>query len=69
MIPGMPDDDHPTTEELRVVQLDKLQEERFNARKAEELEDRAAERAAGRRADKAAYLAEKLEEQGEALDQ
>jgi hypothetical protein len=60
----MPDDDNPTTQELRVVQLDKLEAEREKA----ETEDGPAERAAGRRADKAAYLAEKLEEQGEALD-
>jgi len=60
------DDDHPTTEELKVVQLDKLEEERAKAREAE---DAAEERAAGRRADKAAYLAEKLDQQAEALDE
>jgi hypothetical protein len=60
-------DDHPTTEELRVVQLDKLETERERADEAKEAEDRAAERAHGRRADRAAYLAEKLDEQGKAL--
>ena len=59
-------EDEPTTEELRAVQLDKLELEREKARAAEEP---AEERAAGRRADKAAYLAEKLDEQAEALDE
>ena len=65
-MPGAPDDP-PTTEELRVVQLDKLQEERSKAEEAEA--DVAAERAHGRRADRAAYLAEKLEEQGKAYEE
>jgi hypothetical protein len=60
------DDDDPTTEELRVVQLEKLESEQAKAREAQ---DPAEERAAGRRADKAAYLAEKLDEQEEAGDQ
>ena len=58
--------DQPTTGELRAIQVDKLEQERAKAREAEES---AAERAAGRRADKAAYLAEKLDEQAEALDE
>jgi hypothetical protein len=58
--------DQPSTEELRVVQLDKLRAEQAAA---EEADDTAEERAHGRRADKAAYLAEKLDEQSEALDQ
>jgi hypothetical protein len=58
--------DEPTTEELRAVQVDKLEEESERARDAA---DPAEERKAGRRADKAAYLAEKLEQQAEALDQ
>ena len=57
--------DQPTTEELRAIQVDKLEEERERARTAE---DKSAERAHGRRADKAAYLAEKLDEQAESLD-
>jgi hypothetical protein len=57
-------DDHPTTEELRAVQIEKAGEEDAKARAAEE---QAAERAHGRRADKAAYLAEKLDQQAEAL--
>ena len=58
--------DHPTTEELRAVQVEKVQDEQAKARTAE---DKAEERAHGRRADKAAYLAEKLDEQAESLDQ
>ena len=59
-------DDQPKTEELKALQVDKLAEERAKAREAE---DNAEERAHGRRADKAAYLAEKLDEQAEALDE
>lgn len=55
----MPDDE-PTTETLRLEQVRREQAELKRARDA----DRPAEeRAAGRRADKAAYLREKLEEQ------
>ena len=57
--------DDPTTEELRTVQVDKLRAERAAA---EDAADRAEERTHGRRADKAAYLAEKLDEQAEAHD-
>ncbi len=59
------EDDFPTTEELRAVQAEKAGEEDEKARTAEDL---AAERAHGRRADKAAYLAEKLDAQKRALD-
>ena len=55
--------DDPTTGELRAIQADREKEERSRAETAaEEAEARAAER----RADKAAYLREKLEEQEEA---
>ena len=57
--------DEPTTEELKAVQAEKLRAER---ERAEHAEDPAAERTHGRRADKAAYLAEKLQEQEEAED-
>jgi len=62
----MSGDDQPTTQELRAIQVDKLEEEKAKARTADE---QAEQRAAGRRADKAAYLAEKLDEQAEALDE
>jgi hypothetical protein len=58
-------DEEPTTEELRVVQVEKLEAEKAAA---EDAVDPAEERTHGRRADKAAYLAEKLDEQGEAHD-
>ena len=54
-------DDFPTTEELKAVQLDRLDEEREAA--ADEPPDDAAERTHGRRADKAKYLADKRAEQ------
>ena len=60
------DDDQPTTEELKAVQVEKLAEEEAKAR---ESADPAEQRAHARRADKAAYLAEKLDEQAEALDE
>jgi hypothetical protein len=59
-------DDDPTTEELRAVQADREERERERAAEAEEP---AEERAATRRAEKAAYLREKLEDQAEALDE
>jgi hypothetical protein len=62
----MSGDDQPTTQELKAIQVDKLEDEKAKARTAEE---QAEERAAGRRADKAAYLAEKLDKQAEALDE
>jgi hypothetical protein len=58
-------DDQPTTGELRAIQTDR---ERAEREQAVEAEDRSAERAHERRADKAAYLADKLAEQEEALD-
>jgi hypothetical protein len=58
-IDGMPDSE-PTTETLRVIQLEREQAERERAQRATTPGD---ERAAVRRADKAAYLREKLEEQ------
>lgn len=58
---GEPDDD-PTTQQLRVQQSAREREERAYAdRAASEPEQRAAQR----RADKAAYLQEKLAEQAE----
>ena len=62
-------DDQPTTQELKAIQVQRLDAERDAVEGAEEVGDDAAERAHGRRADKAAYLAEKLDEQAEALDQ
>ena len=56
--------DEPTTEELRALQRVRREEE---AERAEHAESPAEERTHGRRADKAAYLAEKLDEQAEAL--
>jgi hypothetical protein len=60
------DDDQPTTEELKAVQVEKAQAE---DRAAREARDDPEERTHGRRADKAAYLAEKLAEQEEAQDE
>jgi hypothetical protein len=62
----MSDDDFPTTEELKAVQVEKAAAEEEQAKSAD---DEAAERAHARRADKAAYLAKKLDEQAEALDE
>lgn len=56
------DDDNPTTQELRVQQSERERDERAHAeRAASEPEQRAAQR----RADKAAYLKDKLAEQAE----
>ena len=57
---AMAHDDEPTTETLR---LEQLQREQAELRRAQEADRPAEERAAGRRADKAAYLREKLDEQ------
>jgi hypothetical protein len=57
-------DDQPTTEELRALQIDRREEEREQADTAELP---AEERTHGRRAERAEYLAEKLDEQAEAL--
>ena len=65
----MPDDDFPTTEELRAVQVERSAVEKTDAMEAIEEGDDAANRAHGRRAEKAEYLAEKLGKQAEALDE
>ena len=60
------DDDEPTTETLRIEQDKREQAER----EREQQSATAAEaHAAGRRADKAAYLREKLDEQAEHPDE
>lgn len=59
------DDDEPTTETLRIEQ-----DKREQAEREREQQSAGAEaRAAGRRADKAAYLREKLDEQAEHPDE
>jgi hypothetical protein len=58
-------DDEPTTETLRLEQLRRELAERERSRQAATDQE---ERAADRRADKAAYLREKLEEQAEHPD-
>jgi hypothetical protein len=58
-------EDEPTTETLRRAQLRREQTERERAEQAVTPEE---EHAADRRADKAAYLREKLEEQAEHPD-
>jgi hypothetical protein len=55
--------DEPTTQELR---LDQIRKEREQRHAAESASEPAAARSAERRADKAAYLREKLEEQEDA---
>lgn len=57
-----PDDDNPTTQELRAVQADREVEER---ERAEQAPTDTEQLAAVRRADKAAYLKEKLDEQAD----
>jgi hypothetical protein len=59
------EDDPPTTEELRAVQRDREASERDAAHDAS---TEAGERAHRRRADKAAYLEERLAEQQRALE-
>ena len=59
----MPD---PKTDEMRLDQLEKAREER---KRAEEANEPSAEKAHERRADRAAYLREKLAERAEAEDQ
>lgn len=59
-------DDEPTTETLRIEQLRRELAERRRAGQASTEEE---ERAADRRADKAAYLREKLDEQAEHPDE
>jgi hypothetical protein len=58
-------DDDPTTETLRLEQVQREHDERERAERAP---NDAQERAAQRRADQAAYLREKLEEQAEHPD-
>jgi hypothetical protein len=58
------DDDNPTTGELRALQEDRADTERMNAIEASEPAEEHAHR---RRAEKAEYLAEKLDQQEEAL--
>ena len=56
------DPDHPSTEELRAVQAEREETER---NLAETAPDEPAERTHDRRAERAAYLREKLDEQAE----
>jgi hypothetical protein len=58
----MPD---PTTEGMRLDQIEKARQEK---RRAEEANDPSAEKAHERRADRADYLREKLAERAEAED-
>lgn len=57
--------DDLSTQELKAIQEERTEAEHKAAAQAPEP---AEERTHGRRADKAAYLAEKLEEQAESLD-
>jgi hypothetical protein len=54
--------EEPTTEQLRAIQSDRAQSEEQQASEAEEAAER---RTHARRADKAAYLRDKLAEQAE----
>ena len=64
--PALTRDDDPTTETLRLEQVQREIAERERAQTASTPVE---ERAAGRRADKAAYLKEKLEEQAQNPDE
>jgi len=57
--------DDPSTEELRTVQAQRERDERERAEQAEQTGEIPAVRAHERRADRAAYLREKLDEQAE----
>ena len=57
--------DDPSTEELRTVQEQRERDERERAAQAEQTGEIPAVRAHEARADRAAYLREKLEEQAE----
>lgn len=57
-----PDPDNPSTEELRAVQAEREEAEREQAERAADPRE---ERTHERRADRAAYLREKLDEQAE----
>ena len=59
-------DDDPTTEELRAVQAGREEVERERASEAADPDEAYA---AARRAEKAAYLRSKLEDQAEALEE
>jgi hypothetical protein len=59
-VPSAPDD--PTTQQLRAVQAEREQQER---ERAEQAPTDTEQLAAVRRADKAAYLKDKLDEQAE----
>jgi hypothetical protein len=58
-----PSDDEPTTQELRAIQAQRANDESELAETAEKPED---ERAHSRRAERAAFLRDKLDEQAEA---
>ena len=58
-------DDDPTTETLR---LEQIQREHAERERAQQAATKPEEQAADRRADKAAYLREKLDEQAEHPD-
>ncbi len=60
------DDDNPTTGELRALQEERADTERMQAIEAEAPAEEQAHR---RRAEKAEYLARKLDEQDEALSE
>jgi hypothetical protein len=60
----MPDDDIPT-EEMRAVQAERTEDERRRAAESEEPEE---VRTHERRAERAAYLREKLDEQAESQE-
>ena len=62
-MPGLPGD--PPTEELRAVQVDRERIEREAAAQAPDADEALAHE---RRADRAAYLRGKLEEQAESLE-
>ena len=62
----MPAPGDPPTEELKAIQAERESTEREQAREAD---TPAEEQAHERRAEKAAYLREKLAEQAESLDQ
>ena len=59
-------DDEPTTQELRALQADREEAERERAADADLPQEK---QAAQRRAEKAAYLRDKLTEQEEALEE
>ena len=61
--------DDPSTEELRTVQAQRELDERERAQQAEQTGEIPAVHAHERRADRAAYLREKLDEQAESEDE